>query len=339
MKHRFSAMMSQRKIVVFGSILVYVLLLSILLFAVWKGADPDNEAVFGSLEGRFLSDIVLTHDGETYYYRENEITNYLFIGSDRENSGTDAGYQNGAQADFLIMLSIDRINRTVTPVMLDVDTMTPVQTFDPLGQPSDSRVMQLCLAQTYSGVDCSGSANTSRAVEALLHGVKVDYCISVDISALSLANDAIGGVEVTLEDDFTEFDPAMIKGATIRLNGEQAACFVQSRAMVSDGATPSRMMRQQQYMSSFLMQLRQISKNDMKLPASLMDSLSGHVQSDTSLLVLLRDARNYKDYLWQPILTPEGSYTVDESGFPSFWVNDDGLQELILQTWFVKEEQ
>ena len=339
MKRGFSTEFSQRKIKIFGSVLIYILLLAILLFFVWKDANPENKTAFGSLEGRFLSDVVMMHDGETYYYRENEITNYLVIGSDRERADKDAGYQNGAQADFLVLLSVDRISRTITPVMLDRDTMTPVQTIDMYGHPSDKRMMQLHLAQTYSGEDTSGSVNTAKAVEELFYGVKIDRCITVDLTAVSLLNDAIGGVEVTLEDDFTAYDPSFVKGATVRLNGEQAMCFMRGERTAADGTSASGMMCQQQYMRSFLTQLRQKSKKDTELLTGLMNAVSEYMQSDTSPLMLLRDVRRYKEYLWQPILTPEGSYTNDEFGFAEFWVNDIALQEFVLERWFVKAEQ
>lgn len=338
MKRGFSTGLSKRKIKVFGSVLIYILLLVILLFCVWKDANPENKTAFGSLEGRFLSDIVVMHDDEIYYYRENEITNYLVIGADRESADMDAGYQNGAQADFLIMLSVDRINRTITPVLLDCDTMTPVQTFDMNGHPSDTRMMQLRLAQTYSGEDSSGSINTAKAVEELLYGVKIDRCITADIAAVSLLNDAIGGVEVTLEADFTAYDPSFVKGATVRLYGEQAMYFMRDERTVADGTNVSGMMCQQQYMRSFLIQLQQRSKKDTQLLTGLMNAASEYMQSDTSPLMLLRDVRRYKDYLWQPILTLEGSYTNDEFGSPEFWVNDNALQELVLERWFVKAE-
>ena len=82
MKHRFGAMSPRKRAMISGSILVYALLLLSLLLLVRKDAGTESKAVSGSMEGRFLSDVVIQHDGETYYYRENEITNYLIIGSD-----------------------------------------------------------------------------------------------------------------------------------------------------------------------------------------------------------------------------------------------------------------
>lgn len=338
MKHRPGTLSPRKKVMIAGSVLLYILVLSAMLILAQKDASTESKAVFGSMEGRFLSDIVMQRGDEAYYYRENEITNYLVIGTDRENMFADAGYQNGGQADFLVILSIDRISKTVTPVMLDRDTMTPVQTYGVFGHPSGTRVMQLCLAQAYSGIGSSGSVNTAKAVEDLMYGIKIDHYIALDISAVPLVNDAIGGVEVTLQDDFTAYDPAMVKGATLRLSGEQAAYFVQGRRTVSDGTNASRMMRQQQYIDGFLTQLRRQSEADSQMLSGLLDAVSAHMQSDASQSVLLRDMNAYEGYLWQPMRALEGEHSMDEYNFAEFWADDDALQELVLDIWFSKEE-
>lgn len=328
MKNRFRAM-SSRTLKIAGSILAYVLILAVLLLYAYFNKEQHKDPVFGSVDGLYFSDIVMEYDGEKYYYRENEITNYLLIGLDRDSMNQTTGQQNGSHADFLLVLSVDRINRTITPVMLDRDTMTPADT---LGHPSDTQPMRLGLVQAYSDDDPSGNVNIVRAVESLFYGVKIDHFITVDISTVASLNDAIGGVDVTLEDDFTEFDPAMIKGATIRLNGEQAAFFLR-------GGTNASHMMQRQYISSFLMQFHQRCKKDTKLLTSVMETISGHIQGDTSLLTLRWDMGRYTDYLWQPIFTPEGSYTIDKSGFSEFWIEQNALQNHILEMWFEKAEQ
>lgn len=201
MKHRFDMISRQKVLVIAGSVLVYSVVLVLLLWGI-RREEQQMQTVHGSMETRFQSDIVMQYDGSSWYYRENEITNYLIIGLDRESFGHTAGHQNGAQADFLVVLSIDRVNRRITPVMLDRDTMTEVQIYDVSGNPSGKSVMQLCLAQGYSGIDTTGSRNTVNAVEDLLYGVKIDHYVTVDASAIPLLHDTIGDIEVTLAETF-----------------------------------------------------------------------------------------------------------------------------------------
>ena len=339
MKHRFGKMSPRKIAMIAGSLLAYLLVLVVLLALKGNEGKQEGKTVYGSLDSRFLSDITMEHAGSTWYYRENEITNYLIIGLDKDSVNTVTGYQNGGQADFLVVLSIDRVNRTVTPVMLDRDTMAQIQTYGVFGHPSGTREMQLCLAQAYSTKGSSGSDNTAKAVEELLHGVKIDHYVTLDISAVPLLNDAVGGVEVTLQDDFTVYDPQMVQGATLRLMGEQAEFFVSGRMTVADGTNASRMKRQQQYISAFLIQLRQELKQDSDKMTELLNSVSGHMQTDTAEDILLRDANAYSEYEWKPMRTPEGTHHIDEYGFAQFRVDGEALRSMITDIWFLKEEQ
>lgn len=226
-------------------IMLYGLILAALVVGglIWdRDETPEPAESFGSLTGRFESDISLSYQGETVYYREHEITNYLLIGMDREGLEA-AGYQDGGQADFLLIFSVDRRNRTITPVMIDRDTMTPVTTYGIFGNPAGTRTMQICLAQAFSGVNTSGSENTAKAVSGLLGGVKINRCLLMDLGGIARLNDSIGGVEVTLSDDLTALDPALEKGATVQLTGELAEHFVRGRITVADGTNASRMRR------------------------------------------------------------------------------------------------
>ena len=334
MKSRFGGMSPHKLMSIGGSILAWAAALVALLVLLVVQEEPEPEPVFGTLEGRFRSDISMELDGKTLYYRENEITNYLIIGVDKEDVTQVTGHQNGGQADFLVVLSIDRVNRTITPVMLDRDSMVEMQTYGVFGHPAGKRVMQLCLAQAYSGVNIPGSVNTVETVQNLLQGVKINHYVVLDMAAIPLVNDAIGGVEVTLLDDFTVYDPAMTKGTTLRLMGEQAEFFVRGRMTVADGTNASRMARQQQYLSGLLRQFRLAVKGDQVKLNQVLDTLKNHMISDALDNTLLHDVNAYDDYEWLPLQTLEGEHAIDEYGFAEFWVDEAALKQLVAQIWF-----
>ncbi len=334
MERRFGAMSPRRILLIAGSVLLWLAALVVLLVMFGVGEKEEAPPVFGSLEGRFESSITMTYQGETLHYRENEITNYLIIGVDKTDVTARSGHQNGGQADFLVVLSIDRVRRSITPVMLDRDAMVEMQTYGVFGHPSGTRVMQLCLAQAYSGVNIPGSVNTVQTVEKLLQGIKIDHYVVLDMTAIPLVNDAIGGVEVTLQDDFTVYDPAMTKGATLRLMGEQAEFFVRGRMTVADGTNASRMARQQQYLSGFLTQFRETVKGNQVKLNEVLDALAGHMGSDASEEKLLHDVNVYDDYVWTALRTLEGEHAIDEYGFAEFWVNETALKRLVADIWF-----
>ncbi|MBQ7850810.1 MAG: LCP family protein [Clostridia bacterium] len=335
MRKRYGGVLKRHSLLTVCSFAVYGIALAaiLLFFLTEKKETPDP--IHGSMEGRFLSDVTMNLKGQTLHYRENEITNYLIIGVDKENVTETSGHQHGGQADFLVVLSIDRIRRTVTPLMLDRDAMVEMQTYGVFGHPSGTKVMQLCLAQAYSGVNIPGSVNTVQTVEKLLQDIRIAHYVVLDMKAIPLVNDALGGVEVTLKDDFTMYDPAMMRGETLRLMGDQAEFFVRGRMTVADGTNASRMARQQQYLSGLLEQFRQAVGGNPAEVARVLDVLEGHMLSDATSEILLHDVNAYEDYEWQPLLTLSGEHTIDEYGFAEFWVDEDALRQLVADVWFI----
>lgn len=317
-------------------IAVYCSLLILLAVLLFIGADERGakEETFGSLDGRFTSAITLEKDGQTFCYREMEITNYLLIGVDRSESDGDA-YQSSVQADFLLLLSIDRRNRTITPLMVDRDTMAWVTTYGVFGHPAGARQMQICLAQAFHAKGGTGSENTMRAVSALLGNVTIDRYLAIDIGGIAILNDALGGVEVTLADDFTAIDPAMQRGATVVLTGKQAEAFVRGRMTVGDGTNAARMKRQQVYLESLLDRLfAQDGENAGTELERVLKALDGHLETNLQQAELLSDLQRYGGYTWQPFASVTGTHTTGTDGFTEFWADEDALTQMIISLWF-----
>lgn len=80
--------------------------------------------------------------------------------------------------------------------------------------------------------------NTEKAVSDLFAGIPIDYYVTMDLDGISTFNDALGGVTVTLEDDFSQIDPEMVKGTTICLQGKQAEILSGTAAMCQMAQTP-----------------------------------------------------------------------------------------------------
>lgn len=309
-------------------IAVYGITFAVLILYAVMNKSLDAEPVYGSMDGRFDSKIVIEQDGTMYHYREMEITNYLLIGVDNEE-GT-----NGGQADFLVLLSVDRRNRTITPIMVDRDTMAAVTTYGVFGNMSGEKQMQICLAQAFHGKDATGSANTVSTLSRLLYGVPIEHYVAVDIEGITLLNDAIGGVEVVMEDDFSALDPEMVQGASIQLEGKQAELFVRSRMNVADGTNASRMKRQRLYLEGLLSKLFVSSDGQDDLFKKGLEKLNGHYETDMTDSALLSTLQEYDDYEWQAFMVLPGEYRVGADGFTELWLDESQTQQMLTALWF-----
>ena len=125
----------------------------------------------GSLEGRFTSEaLTMQYGGRTWTYRERELTNLLLIGVDWEESENTVSGRYAGQADFLLLITIDRENKIVSTLQLDRDTMADIRVYGPLGDYTGIQKMQICLSHAYGKSDTQNCENTVWAVSRLLGG-------------------------------------------------------------------------------------------------------------------------------------------------------------------------
>ncbi len=334
----------------------------------------DAAETVGSLDGRFTSAApTMQYDGRTWTYRTHDLTNLLLIGVDWEEEtedsdaaentesaetaeavgaeeaaetaeaagaaeaeeieAADAGRYAG-QADCLLLISIDQRNRTVSTLQLDRDTMTDIRIYGPFGDYTGLQEEQICLSHAYGTGEKENCDNTVWAVRHFLGGLPIDGYLSLDMSSIALINDALGGVTVTLEEDFSSFDPQMTAGSTLTLQGEQAEYYVRGRMGVGDGTNESRMERQRTFIRAAEELLMQRVNEDMDYVGTLYDALDGHMTTNLERSRLMEQCYACRDYERPDTVTPEGSHCIGTDGFVEFHADEQALSALLAESFY-----
>lgn len=289
----------------------------------------------GSLEGRFASEaLTMQYGGRTWTYRGRELTNLLLIGVDWEESENTVSRRYAGQADFLFLITIDRENKIVFTLQLDRDTMADIRVYGPFGDYTGIQKTQICLSHAYGKSDAQNCENTVLAVSRLLGGIPIDGYITLDMSGITALNDALGGVTVTLKEDFSALDPEMTKGATLTLRGMQAEIFVRSRMDVGDGTNVSRMQRQHTFIRSAEELLVQRINEDMNYAGTLYDTLAGHMTTNIERGWLINKAYECRDYRRPETKMLAGGHCIGTDGFMEFHADEDALNALLTEMLF-----
>lgn len=289
----------------------------------------------GSLEGRFASEaLTMQYGGRTWTYRGRELTNLLLIGVDWEESENTVSRRYAGQADFLFLITIDRENKIVSTLQLDRDTMADIRVYGPFGDYTGIQKTQICLSHAYGKSDAQNCENTVWAVNRLLGGIPIDGYITLDMSGITALNDALGGVTVTLKEDFSALDPEMTKGATLTLRGMQAEIFVRSRMDVGDGTNVSRMQRQHTFIRSAEELLVQRMNEDMNYAGTLYDTLAGHMTTNIERGWLINKAYECRDYRRPETKMLAGGHCIGTDGFMEFHADEDALNALLTEMLF-----
>ena len=288
----------------------------------------------GDLSARFADEPSLTWQGENYRLRKR-LTTILLLGIDQNGFSASVGsYRNGGQADFQLLLVVDDNFKTVTPLQLDRDTMTDITVLSVLGKPTGTRHAQLALAHGFGdGRDLSCQLAAS-AVEDFLAGTPVNEYYAMNMDGIAPLNDAIGGVEVTLEDDFSVYDEAMTPGVTLRLKGMQAEYFVRQRYYVGDQTNASRLSRQTVYLHGAKEALSQRLHASAGFAGTLFDTLAPYTVTSMTRGYLINLANKLNGYQVLPIETPAGEHTIGSNGFMEFHADKDALLEQIIRIFY-----
>lgn len=216
------------------------------------------------------------------YRRNTAVRAILCIGVDTEGemeAHTASG--SGGQADGVFLVAQDAARDRVKILLIPRDTMTEITLFDLSGNELGKDIQHLTLQYAYGdGREKSGEL-MKEAVSNLLCNLKIDGYLAVNISAIPILNDAVGGVTVTvLEEGLEQRDPELAKGKTVTLMGGQAETFVRYRDTKQAQSAIGRMNRQKQYMQGYLQSAKKAAAQDDSLIPKLMDQLQKYMVTD-----------------------------------------------------------
>lgn len=133
----------------------------------------------------------------------------------------------------------------------------------------------------------------------------------MNMDAIGILNDAVGGVTVNVVDDFSDMDPTITMGE-VTLRGQQAINYVRTRKGVGDQLNISRMERQETYVNGFLTALRSKLGQDNSFMLSAYEDVSEYVVTDISTKTLSGMLQRYADYEFTGMISLEGENVLTE---------------------------
>lgn len=271
------------------------------------------------------------------YVKNKDVESFLILGLDKfEDAINNDSYNNDQRADFLMLLVFDNSEKKFTAVHLNRDTMVNMNVLGVAGQKIGTVNKQLALAHTYGNGRDVSCRNTADAVSELLNGVKVNHYLSITMDAVPILNDLLGGVEVTVLDDFSGIDDTLIKGETVTLHGDHALTYVRERYGLEDSSNSTRMVRQRQYMTAVYDKAMFEIENDDNFVIEASSKLADYIVSDRSVNQLQEIAKKLSQYKFTEIETLEGESVVKD-GLMEFRPDADSIDKIVFELFYKKK--
>lgn len=282
----------------------------------------------------------LLFDGKNYQLREDMEIILVMGVDDYEYIGDNGSYINSTQSDVLYVFAIDHANKTYQAIQLNRETMTGVKQITGAGT-EDIEIMQLCLAHSFGRNDKERCKNTVDAVTALLFNVPIDHYISLNLSSISVLNEKVGGVTVTVPAGLESVDPAFVEGANVRLQNDQAEQFVRARMALENDSNEFRMQRQLIFLNAWKQQAGDMMNEDDGFALDLVLALSDYMVSDMTANALTDFANQLSGYEDLGTLNTEGE-TVragEDRPFSEYYVDEADLERKVIILFYEETEK
>lgn len=318
----------------FKGIAVGCILLILVLVIIYSGLRiVESTVLFPAMESvESVPTKTITRNGVDYFPRQ-DLTVMLVLGIDQEGPVQASNYyRNQGSADSIMLLIFDETNEECTVLYINRDTMLDMDVLGVTGVYAGTTYGQVALAHTYGQGLEDSSLNVKSTLMNFMHGLTIDYYLSMNMDAIPILNDAVGGVTVHVVDDFSQVDPS-IKMGEQTLRGQQVINYVRTRKDVGDQKNVTRMERQKEYVSGFLEALREKEQEDVNFIIAEYEKVAPYLVSDCPISTLNSMVNKYSKFAIKEVVTLEGENTIGD-GHYEFYADEEKLDELIVRLFY-----
>ncbi|MDD6727845.1 MAG: LCP family protein [Eubacteriales bacterium] len=288
---------------------------------------------------------VIEYKGQSYVYNDDVIS-IAFIGVDKRDLGLEDGVVGTAgQADADVLFTVNTQTGRVKVIAVPRDTMVDVDLYSESGIFLRSEELQLCLSYAYGDGKESSAQNVTTSLSRILYDVPVNKYFALDLNGIAPINDAIGGVTVTSLYDFD--DIGVKKGDEIHLEGDLTEKYVRTRDLDTVNASLNRTARQVQYIKAFAGQVVPAVMQDFSIISSLYNTAADYSTTNLSLsnatylasLLISKGVTDFETVTLEGEMVESDKKDYADFVYAEFYPDEDKLMEVVLDTFYTKQEK
>lgn len=267
-------------------------------------------------------------NGQEYSYNSH-LMNFLITGVDNQDG-------EGGQADFILVLSFDRQNKTYQILQLDRSSIVEIRTYDVEKNFLGWNESYLALSYSYGNSIKQSTLYTKDAVSRLLHGIPISYHLTLSLSDLGKIQNVVGEMDVEVKDDLVaDVNPEWTKGSIAHITPDNIESFIRYRDVNIDGSNRLRMERQKEYLNTYLDQLRVLCDEDFDGIVDRVSDVAESVYTNVELGEIEDILNMITDYQFREIYQLPGE-VVQGKFRTQFNIDRDELEDLIVDLYYVK---
>ena len=345
------------KLIVAGLILCCVVVLTFSTFMILKSVGRNslrkhasevakeelttqlNDEIETKEEPMELQEGQILVEGEIYEYNKDILT-FLCMGVD-SRSGIEKEKTPGkaGQADALLMVVVNPRKEEINVIAINRDTMTDIEIYDTAGMYLEEEKAQITLQYAYGDGREKSCELMEETVSKLFYGIPIHGYGALDMQSIATLNDAVGGVEVTVLEDMTKYRWDWSEGANVLLQGEDALLYIRERDEHSGelGTNIKRVERQKQYLTNYVVKLKDKMKQDISFPLQLINQVKKHLVTSLSVdeIAYMADTLLGYDFSMENIISIPGESKMGEK-HEEFYLDESALKQMVIDVFYDK---
>ena len=283
------------------------------------------------------------YNGDIYQYNEDILT-FLVMGIDKEGkvepvkNGIDGG-----QADLIMLAVFNPHTKTTSLITVNRNTMTEIDVYDEKGEYIGSGQGQICLQHGYGDGAEISCERTKKAVSNLFYKLPIHGYFSINMGAMKAINSAVGGVTITLDEDFAAsldgVSASLPKGENT-LTDDEAHVYIRYRDHSEFDSATTRLNRQKKYIAAFIAKLKKETSRDITTPVKIFNELSPYIVTDITTGEITYMVSNTYDYNFDfdNIYSLKGETVIGKTEHEEFNYDPDQLYAMIIDIFYEKVE-
>ena len=248
----------------------------------------------------------ITYKGKDYHYNSN-LRVFLMMGIDNDDPvATAKDYISGGQSDAMFLLIVDSLNQKLQVISINRNTMTDIK---------------LCDEEGYSVADLFGN-------------IPISGYLAMNMGAIPMMNDAVGGVNVKVLQNisYPDHNVKLHKGDKVTLNGEEAYCYLRGRNVKEYDSASDRLRREEQYIVAYMDRLKVLAADDPSAVMGVYNSIEDYLVTSVDFSNLINELMSY-DFQDDDMYTVPGE-TVQGDEYEEYHVDEDAMQDMIMNIFY-----
>lgn len=284
-----------------------------------EGMEQDDTDWTGEVE----------YDG-VKYRRRTDFKTVLFLGVDNTKTSEfdEDVVGNNGRSDAIMLFLVDTKDKTSQLLTISRDTITEVDVYTGDGDLVYSRPMQVTLQYSYGDSPKRSCFLAQRTISELLYDARIDGYFSLTMDGIPVIVDELGGITLTMPEDYTQIDSRYTKGATVTLDGEEAESFIRYRDLDTVGSNEDRNERQSWFVTEMFRQMRGTADLQ-ETVERMLEVAEPYIETDVDAETLKLLASSTLEETYKvPGEVRQGQFHNE------YYVDEEALRELVLQLFY-----